>query len=130
MSDEPEDDDDDWPGFARCCAQAAFEGSRSTPYGLYACKDEDPEGTINVLVLYNNQPHPDDPLLRDLEMEEIRRRLREEGIGELALATYPIGGPDDGHTYAMVLDVGEGLEDLVMSLVSEAMEACRERKEE
>jgi len=85
MDADPDDDDDDWPGFASCCAQAAYEGSRSTPFGLFSCKDPDPDGTIDVLVLFNNQPYPDDPLLRDREVEEIRRRLRDEGIGELAL---------------------------------------------
>ena len=90
-----------WQELAYECARDANENHLSTHRGIWAFEDE------AVLCLYNNTPYADYPTLRDEERAEFRRWLEAEGIRELAYATYPEGGERAGHTYAMLLDVGE-----------------------
>jgi hypothetical protein len=47
---------------------------------------------------YNNHPFASDPRLRPRMLEAARARLRAEGIGSLAEASYPESGDEEGYT--------------------------------
>ena len=44
--------------------------------------------SLGVLMVYNNQPHAEDPSRQTLEMDQVESRLKEIGIGWLAKAVY------------------------------------------
>ncbi len=85
-----------WTRFALVCAGDAHENWFSSRRGTWHIED------LDVVVLYNNNPYEKFPDLRDEELAEFRERLKAEGIEELGFATYP----DDGYTYAQVLNAG------------------------
>jgi transcriptional regulator with XRE-family HTH domain len=102
----------DWQRHARNFAQDACENHFSSRRGVWIIED------LGVLCLYNNNPYSQYPTLRDEELAEFRRRMKAEGIKELAYATYPPEGEEDaGYTYAMLIDAGEDR----MSWVSNTM---------
>jgi hypothetical protein len=112
-----------WQTFALACAKEAHENYLSSRRGSWC------EG--KVLVVYNNHPYKQFPLLRDQELAAFRRRLQAEGIRELAYATYPVAGRGAGYTFALVLEGGADKEDLVARLYQAAMAEAwndRERK--
>ena len=103
----------DWELLAQVSARDACENNFSSRRGIYYYEDAD------VLCVYNNNPYAENPSLRDIETKKFRGWLKQQGIKELAYATYPKTGDDAGYTYAMLLDVhAERQEE-----VAEAMEA-------
>ena len=98
----------DWAAFAAACARDAHLMWFSSRRGVWYFEDCD------VLVLYNNHPYKH-PTLRAEELAEFRGRLRADGIEELAYATYP----DDGYTYALVVDAGRDRERHLAAIMRE-----------
>ena len=91
-----------WYSLAYMCASDACENHFPSRRGIWFLED------LGVLCLYNNNPYEKHPTLRDEETAEFRRRMKAEGIKELAYATYPPEGQEDaGYTYAMLIDVDE-----------------------
>jgi transcriptional regulator with XRE-family HTH domain len=97
-----------WKLLAYKCALDACENHFPSRRGIWFFED------VEVLCLYNNNPWEDHPELRANETREFRRRMKEEGIKELAYETYPPEGQEDaGYTYAMIIDAGKEKEDWV-----------------
>jgi transcriptional regulator with XRE-family HTH domain len=100
----------DWAEFAAACARDAHDNYFESRRGTWHFEDE------GVVVLFNNNPYVQHPTLRDEELAEFRERLRTEGIRELAYATFP---PEDGYTYALVLEAGRDREEHLADLMRE-----------
>ena len=104
-----------WDRFARACAEDAHVNWFPTRRGAWYIND------LDAVVVFNNHPYEDQPALRDEEVAEFRRRLAAEGIEELAFATYP----EDGYSYAMVLDASFDrllyLENLMTGIVTKTV---------
>jgi hypothetical protein len=96
-----------WAQFALVCAGDAHENHFPSRRGTWYITD------LDVVVLYSNNPYVAGPTLRDEELAEFRERLRADGINELAYATYP----DDGYTYAMVLDARRDKQALLLEVM-------------
>jgi transcriptional regulator with XRE-family HTH domain len=101
----------DWTQFAKVCAADAHENWFESRRGTWYIKD------LDVVVLYNNNPYAQYPTLRDEELAEFLSRLRAEGIQELAYATYP----EDGYTYAMVIDASRDREQFLADVMQDIM---------
>ena len=112
----------DWQAFARTCAANAFENHFSLRQGVCHNKAND------VLVVYNNSPYKHYPRLRDQEMGLLREKLNQHGIEQLAIASHPVGGPEDGYSCAMVLDANRSQRRLVTRLVREAQAEAWEHR--
>jgi hypothetical protein len=98
-----------WARFARICAGDAHENWFSKRRGTWYVKD------LGVVVVFSNSPYADGPAPREEELAEFRERLRAEGINELAYATYP----DDGYTYALILDAGLDQQALLVEVMND-----------
>jgi transcriptional regulator with XRE-family HTH domain len=99
----------EWYCLAREFAIDAYENHLSSRRGIWFLEK------LAVLCLYNNNAYANDPTLRDKETDEFRRRMKGEGIKELAYATYPPEGQEGaGYTYAMLIDAGEEKTDWVI----------------
>ncbi len=98
-----------WEEFAACCAHDAHENWFWSRRGSWYFED------LDVVVLYNNNPYDGQPTLRDEELAEFRERLRAAGIKELAYATYP----ENGYSYAMVVDAGRDRETFLGQVMME-----------
>jgi hypothetical protein len=73
---------------------------------------------------YNNHPFASDPRLRPRMLEAARARLRAEGIGTLAEASYPESGDEEGYTVVILFDAPT--EDQQMRVVDVLDDAFRE----
>lgn len=98
-----------WRIVARSVAEEAHDEHFSSRRGVLYLEDED------TIALYDNNPPVGGMLIRERQVEELTNRLKQTGIGVLAAATYPIGGPDDGYTLAIVLDAGDDRSDEVIT---------------
>ena len=98
-----------WDRFARACAEDAHVNWFPTRRGAWYIND------LDAVVVFNNHPYEDQPALRDEEVAEFRRRLAAEGIEELAFATYP----EDGYSYAMVINAGRDREQVLADMMKE-----------
>ena len=86
-----------WMSIAERFARQALEEWFSTHWGVH-----DVEG--RHIVIFSNHPYAFSPARRDRELEGLRSYFLENGIQELAFATYPrADGAEAGHTYAMVV---------------------------
>src|SRR5215831_12856869 len=85
---------------AQAAARRAFERPDSLPVTLGVSLVEDCPGWMVLWSKPLSEPRP-------WEQEEVRRRLKEAGVEELACATYPAGG-QRLHAYAMVLSADAG----------------------
>lgn len=100
-----------WQLCANDCARYANVENFSSRRGTYPFVPSFDEHGESVLCIYNNNPYASDPLLREDETNKFRQLLREEGIKEIAYATYPKSGEDAGYSYAMFIDVsGDDIE--------------------
>jgi transcriptional regulator with XRE-family HTH domain len=87
--------------FAFKCAWDACENHFPSRRGVWIFEDE------GILCLFNNNPYAHMPTRRDEELAEFRRRMKVEGIQEVAYATYPPEGEEDaGYTYALLIKAG------------------------
>jgi hypothetical protein len=82
---------------------------------------DDERSRVNV---YSNNPYSGYPTLRPRETAEILRRLRLEGIDDLAIGHYPpLGSEDGGYTQTLLVDAGpdqvERIESVVRVVVEE-----------
>lgn len=100
-----------WQRFAAICAGDAHMNWFHSRRGIWYFEDHD------VLVLYNNSPYGAGPHLRQRELAEFRKMMTTAGIKELAFATYP----EDGYSYAMVINASRDREPLVAKLMQEAI---------
>ena len=64
-------------------AENAYFFSGAERWGLWHLDE-----SLGVLMVYNNQPHAEDPSRQTLEMDQVESRLKEIGIGWLAKAVY------------------------------------------
>lgn len=87
----------DWNEEALWEAAEAHENHFSSRRGVWHLED------VDKLCVYNNNPYAQAPEKRDEETATFRAWLKSQGIKELAYATYP----EDGYTYAMIIDCGE-----------------------
>lgn len=76
---------------------------------------------VPVVVLYDNAPTVE-PALRVRAIRALEAKLKEAGIRQLATASYPVGGPDDGYTVAMVVDADGESGSRVAALWASAIE--------
>jgi len=100
-----------WRRFAKGCAASAHEDHFASRRGVWYYED------LDVLVLYDNNPYADRPQRRGEELAEFRGRLRAAGVEELAYATYP----EDGYTYALVMDAGRDREQFVRDAMTDVL---------
>jgi transcriptional regulator with XRE-family HTH domain len=111
-----------WAEFAFKCAFDAHENHFPSRRGVWFIED------LDVLVLYNNNPYEKYPTRRDEELAEFRRRMKAEGIKELAFATYPPEGKEQaGYTYALVIDASQDRQDWVVQNMGEIIEESFKR---
>jgi hypothetical protein len=96
-----------WQKLAMASARDAHKNNFHSRRGIWYFED------LDVLCLYNNHPYTAGPVFREKELMELRRRLREAGIRELAYGTWPKQGPDRGYSYAMIIDTHRGMEALL-----------------
>ena len=105
-----------WQRMAEFYARDAFEAHWRSRRGLWEL------GDVGLLCLYNNNPYAHDPTLRDKETAEFRRKLKVEGIKEVAYATYPPEGQEyAGYTYAMIIGAGEEKADWVCDTMEDIL---------
>lgn len=57
----------------------------------------------SLCVVFNNHPDAGMPTRRDKELNEFRAWLADVGVEELAYAEHPDRGPNEGHSYALLL---------------------------
>jgi hypothetical protein len=89
-----------WTAIAQCCAGDAHENHFESRRGIWHIQD------LDVLCLYNNHPYGENFSGRDKATDLFRVWLKQQGIDELAYATYPKEGADAGYTYAMLIKAG------------------------
>jgi len=107
---------------AKALAKDAHTNYFSSRRGVWFVEDSD------VLCLYNNNPYADYPTLRDDELTEFRRRMKEEGLKELAYATYPPEGEEAaGYTYALLIDCGEDRREWVVGTMKQIVKTSFEK---
>jgi hypothetical protein len=112
-----------WHSLAYRCAFDACENHFPSRRGVWFLED------IGVLCLYNNNPYASDPTQRDKETDELRRRMKEAGIKELACATYPPEGEEDaGYTYAMLIAAEKEKADWVRETMEEIVATALARR--
>lgn len=115
----------EWNKLAYRCAAEAFEKNWPSRRGIYLLKVTRDKA---VLCFYNNNPWANYPTLRDEETAEFRKRMRAEGLKELAYATYPPEREEcAGYSYAMLIDAGEERMDWVQETMTEIVGKSFER---
>jgi len=108
-----------WAEMAAVFARDAHENHMESRRGVWPVEGHD------VLCSYNN-PYANDPNRREEELAEFRRRMAEEGIEELAFATYPPEGQEDsGYTYAQIINAGEEKTDWVVDTMQSILRGSR-----
>jgi len=101
---------------ARLAAWDAHKNHFASRRGIWYFDD------LDVLVLYNN-PYKGFPAQREKELARFRAKLADEGIEELAYATYP----SDGYTYALVINAARDREETVAQwMIDLTLESLRE----
>jgi hypothetical protein len=107
-----------WQLTAQAWAREAWDQDAIRQNGVYHVPTA--KGKDGYCVVYSNYPYIGHPLLRGQELTEIRRRLKAQGIPELAYATHPHvrGG------YSDALLIGVRRSRCVERLVNEAMDLC------
>jgi hypothetical protein len=111
----------DWDTLARGYAREAHEKEFSTRWGVWISE------LPPALVVFSNHFYRAGATLQDREREYLRDRFAAVGIGVLGEATWPVSGPDDGYSYAMVLDADGEREPLVASILDEAIDVSLRR---
>jgi hypothetical protein len=87
----------EWKKAAQARARTAHTYDFPSRWGTY------PDKKRGAIAFFNNWPYARYPLLREQQLAEFRRYLEDNEFKDLAYATYPVGGPDDGYTYAMIV---------------------------
>jgi hypothetical protein len=104
-----------WQEIARACAREAHEEFFSSRWGVRTDEDN------TVIVVFSNNFYKNRPTLQDEERAYLRERFGTENVPILGEATWPVSGPDDAYTYAMVLDAAPERKELVASILGEAI---------
>jgi transcriptional regulator with XRE-family HTH domain len=116
----------DWQDLADRCAEDAYKNNFSSRRGTYVINDVSTKSG-QAICFYNNNPYQQRDV-RGGETERFRQALKKTGIKELSYGDFPrVGEEDAGYTYAMLFDATEEQQDIITSLMSEAIAQSRER---
>lgn len=70
-------------------------------FGVTAVEELNPP----ALCFFNNNPYKQNLIVADVQRAAFLQRLSDIGIDQLGHAEYPESGPDEGYSYAIILDV-------------------------